>query len=197
MFLEPAPCSSCSRVSDGDVFGDHAVSCAGMVGVKHQHNIVRDTLLDICYRSGISARKEVDVRLTGGDDGALRPADVLLYSWDRGLDVCIDLTGSSPLTQSGLSDFVPGRVVAVAAQRKRDKYEAHCKAIGYGFLPFSFSSLGELDKDVVALLKRVQAFARTQDIGARTVAHIYTRLGFAIARGVGAQIVSRLPTNFL
>jgi len=168
-----------------------------MVGIKHRHNVVRDTLLDICYRSGISARKEVDVGLTGGDNRALRPADVLLYSWDRGLDVCVDLTGSSPLTQSGLSDFVPGRGVVVAAQRKRDKYEARCREIGYGFLPFSFSSLGELDKDVVALLKRVQGFARTQDIGARAAAHIYTRLGFAIARGVGAQIVSRLPTNFL
>lgn len=122
---------------------------------------------------------------------------MLLNSWDRGLDVCVDLTGSSPLTQSGLSDFVPGRVMSAAAQRKRDKYGARCRAIGYGFLPFSFSSLGELEKDAVALLKRVQAFARTQDIGARAAAHIFNRIGFAIARGVGAQIISRLPTNFL
>ena len=71
----------------------------------------RDTLVDVCYRSGISARKEVDIGLSGGNDGALRPADVLLYSWDRGCDVCVDLTGSSPLTQSGLSGFAPGRVV--------------------------------------------------------------------------------------
>ncbi|XP_021763791.1 uncharacterized protein LOC110728456 [Chenopodium quinoa] len=60
---------------------DHAVSCAGMVGIKRQHNVVRDTLVDICFRSGISARKEVNVGLSGGNDGALRPADVLLYSW--------------------------------------------------------------------------------------------------------------------
>ena len=56
---------------------------------------------------------------------------------------------------------------------------------------------GELDKDVVALLKRIQKFSRTQDIEARAAAHIFTRIGFAIARGVGAQIVSRLPTNYL
>ncbi|GKC87516.1 hypothetical protein Tco_1148165 [Tanacetum coccineum] len=61
-----------------------------------------------------------------------------------GLDVCVDLTGSSPLTQTGMVDFVPGRAVIDAAHRKRVKYEAKCADIGYGFLPFSFSSLGEL-----------------------------------------------------
>ncbi|XP_056696709.1 uncharacterized protein [Spinacia oleracea] len=197
LFSVTAPCSACSRVFAGDIFGDHAVSCAGIVGIKHRHNVVRDTLVDVCYRSGIPARKEVDIGLPGGNDGALRPADVLLYSWDRGCDVFVDLTGSSPLTQSGLSGFAPGRVVTDAAIRKRVKYEARCRAIGYGFLPFPFSSLGELDKDAVALLKRIQKFSRTQDIGARAAAHIFTRIGFAIARGVGAQIVSRLPTNYL
>ncbi|GKB47673.1 hypothetical protein Tco_0898426 [Tanacetum coccineum] len=61
-----------------------------------------------------------------------------------GLDVCVDLTGSSPLTQTGMVDFVPGRAVIDATHRKRVKYEAKCADIGYGFLPFSFSSLGEL-----------------------------------------------------
>ena len=197
LFSVSMSCSACSRVFTGDTFGDHAVSCTGIVGVKHRHNVVRDTFVDICYRSGISARKEVDIGLSGGNDGALRPADVLLYSWDRGRDVCVDFTGSSPLTQSGLADFVPGRVVTDAAHRKRVKYEARCQANGYGFIPFSFSSLGELEKEVVALLKRVQRFSTAQDIGARAAAHIFTRIGFAIARGVGAQIVSRLPTNLL
>ncbi|XP_056692361.1 uncharacterized protein [Spinacia oleracea] len=141
--------------------------------------------------------REVDVGLTSESDGALRPADILLYSWDGGLDVCVDLTGSSPMTQSWLSGFVPGRVVAVATQRKQDKYAARCRALGYGFFPFSFSSFGELEKGAVSLLKRVQAYSRAQDIGARTAAHIFSRIGFAIARGVGAQIVSRLPSNFL
>lgn len=191
------PCSACSRVFDGDIYGDHAVSCAGIVGIKHRHNAVRDTLVDICFRSGISAGKEVDIGLVGGDGAPLRPADILLYSWDRGLDVCIDLTGSSPLTQSGLRGFVPGGVVSDAARRKRDKYQAQCAAIGYGFLPFSFSSFGELESDAVALLKRIQKFSQTQDIGARAAAHIFTRVCFSIAKGVGAQIVSRLPTNLL
>ncbi|GJQ92177.1 hypothetical protein Tco_0003316 [Tanacetum coccineum] len=81
-------------------------------------------------------------------------ADVLLYSWDGGHDVCVDLTGSSPLTQTGMVDFVPGRAVLEAAQRKRVKYEAKCVDIGYEFLPFSFSSFAELENDAETLLKR-------------------------------------------
>ncbi|GJW29739.1 hypothetical protein Tco_0046614 [Tanacetum coccineum] len=138
-----------------DIYGDHVVSCAGIIGIKQRHNVVHDTLVDICLWSGISARKEVDIGLDVGCDKPLRPTDMLLYSWDEGLDVCVDLTRSSPLTQTGMVDFVPGRAVIDAAHHKRVKYKAKCANIGYGFLPFSFSSLGELDKDVVALLKRV------------------------------------------
>ncbi|GKE61249.1 hypothetical protein Tco_1511616, partial [Tanacetum coccineum] len=180
--------NACSRVFAGDIYGDRVVSCAGIIGIKHRHNIVRDTLVDICYRSGISAGKEVDIGLDGGCDKPLRPADMLLYSWDGGLDVCVDLTGSSPLTQTGMVDFVSGRAVIDVAQRKHGKYMAKRAAIGYGFLPFSFSSLGELEACAVTLLKRIRKFFITQDIGAHAVVHIFNRISFAVAKGVWAQI---------
>ncbi|GJY58740.1 40S ribosomal protein S25-2 [Tanacetum coccineum] len=84
------------------------------------------------------------------------------------------------------------RAVIDAAHRKRVKYEAKCADIGYGFLPFSFFSLGELDKDAVTLLKRIQKFSVTQDIGARAAVHIFNRISFAIAKGVGAQLLLRM-----
>ncbi|GJQ90575.1 hypothetical protein Tco_0001714 [Tanacetum coccineum] len=82
---------------------------------------------------------------------------------DGGLDVCVDLTGSSSLTQTEMVDFLPGRAVIDATQRKRGKYMAKCAAIGYGFLPFSFSSLGELETDAVTLLKRIRKFFMAQE----------------------------------
>ncbi|GKA60851.1 hypothetical protein Tco_0760258 [Tanacetum coccineum] len=94
-------------------------------------------------------------------------------------------------------DFVPGRAVIDAAHRKRVKYEAKCANIGYGFLHYSFSSLRELEKDVVTLLKRIRKFSVTQDIGALDAIHILNMIKFAIAKGVEAQLVSRLLTNFL
>ncbi|GKA98975.1 putative reverse transcriptase domain-containing protein [Tanacetum coccineum] len=137
-----------SRVFVEDIYRDHAVSCAGIIGIKHHHNVVCDTLVEICYRSWISAGKKVDIGLDRGRDKPLRPVDMVLYSWDGGLDVCVDLIGSLPLTQTGID----------VAQRKRGKYMAKCAAIRYGFLPFSFSSLGELEADAVTLLKRIRKF---------------------------------------
>ncbi|GJV72684.1 RNA-directed DNA polymerase [Tanacetum coccineum] len=71
--------NACSRVFAGDIYGDHVVSCAGIIGIKHRHNILRDTLVDICYRSGILAGKEVDIGLDGGRDKPLHPTNMLLY----------------------------------------------------------------------------------------------------------------------
>nr|GEU47681.1 hypothetical protein [Tanacetum cinerariifolium] len=160
------------------------ISCVGIIGIKHRHNVVRDTLVDICFRSGISPGKEVDNGFGGGCDKPLRPANMLLYSWDIGLDVCVDLTWSSPLTQTGMVDFVSGRAVIEAAQRKRVKYNAKCADIRYSFLHFSFSSFGELGKDVVTLLKRVQKVFMIQDIGSCVVVHIYSRISFTTVRGL-------------
>nr|GEU38208.1 retrovirus-related Pol polyprotein from transposon TNT 1-94 [Tanacetum cinerariifolium] len=109
------------------------------------------TMNDKTYRCVLCywlAGKEVDIGLDGGRDKPLRPADILLYSWDGGLDMCVDLTGSSPLTQTGMVDFVLGRTVIDDAQRKRDKYMAKCAAIGYGFIPFSFSFWGKSKLEV-------------------------------------------------
>ncbi|GJX59079.1 hypothetical protein Tco_0290469 [Tanacetum coccineum] len=106
---------------------------SGIICIKHRHNVVRDTLVDICYRSGISA----------------------------GLNVCVDLTGSSPLTQTGMADFVYGHAMIDAAQR-------------------------ELEADTETLLKQIRKLSMTQDIGAHVVVHIFNMISFVIAKGVGA-----------
>ncbi|GJZ73423.1 hypothetical protein Tco_0637569 [Tanacetum coccineum] len=168
IFYVSKPCSACSTVFSRDIYRDHVVLCVGIIGNKHRHKVVCDILVDVCFRLGISAGKEFDIGLNEECDKPL--SDILLYSWDGGLDVCVNLTGSSPLTQTGMVDLVPGRAVIDAAQRKREA-------------------------DAVTLLKRIRKFSMAQDIGARAAVHIFNRISFAIAKGVGAQIVSRLPSN--
>nr|GEV78183.1 reverse transcriptase domain-containing protein [Tanacetum cinerariifolium] len=123
LFIILKSCSACSKVFTGDIYGDHVVSCTCIIGIKHRHNAMRDTLVNIYFWSGISARKEVNIGLGVGCDKSLGPADMLLYSWDEGLDVCMDLIGSSPLTHTWMVDFVPGSAVVNAAHRKQVKYE--------------------------------------------------------------------------
>ncbi|GKE56110.1 hypothetical protein Tco_1495295 [Tanacetum coccineum] len=71
-----------------------------------------------------------------------------------------------------MAEFVPGRAVIDAAQCKREA-------------------------DAVTLLKRIRKFSMAQDIGARVAVNIFNMMSFAIAKGVGAQIVSRFPSNLL
>nr|GEU71893.1 integrase, catalytic region, zinc finger, CCHC-type, peptidase aspartic, catalytic [Tanacetum cinerariifolium] len=86
----------------------------------------------LCYRLGVplfsvpkpcSVNSGVFVRDIYGDHVVSCTADMLLYSWDGRLDVCVDLTGLSPLTQTGMIDFVPEQAVIDATQSKRVKYE--------------------------------------------------------------------------
>ncbi|GKF96502.1 hypothetical protein Tco_0289237, partial [Tanacetum coccineum] len=67
--------------------------------------------LRVVLIAGYLAGKEGDIGLGGGRDKPLSAADMLLHSWDEGLDVCVDLTCSSPLTQTGMIDFAPGQAV--------------------------------------------------------------------------------------
>nr|GEV40175.1 hypothetical protein [Tanacetum cinerariifolium] len=99
---------------------------------------------------------------------------MLLYSWDGGLDVCVDLTKSSHLTQIGIVDFVPDRAIIDVAQRKSGKYMDRCAAIGYGFLPFSFSSLEELEADA---RKRCKYMAKCAAIGYGFLSFSFSSLG--------------------
>ncbi|GJY03583.1 hypothetical protein Tco_0369523 [Tanacetum coccineum] len=62
------------------------------------------------------------------------------------------------------------------------------------FSPTQFSSFWELENDAMALLKRIRKFSKTQDIGARTAVYIFSRISFAITRGVGAHSFMELDS---
>ncbi|GJV12876.1 hypothetical protein Tco_1354417 [Tanacetum coccineum] len=74
------PFLACSKGFIGYIYRDNVVSRADIIGIKPRDNIVRDTLVDICFRLGILTSKEVDIGLGGGRDKPLRLADMLLYS---------------------------------------------------------------------------------------------------------------------
>ncbi|KAJ0490787.1 putative exostosin [Helianthus annuus] len=98
MFPNDETCPFC-RKACLDKYGEHALHCRELSGFKYSHDFVRNALMDILRRAGISAKKEAPVNfLTDPSDGrsTLRPADVLVFGWDGGKHVCVDLTGVSP-----------------------------------------------------------------------------------------------------
>ncbi|KAL6517151.1 hypothetical protein OROHE_017857 [Orobanche hederae] len=51
---------------------------------------------------------------------------------------------------------IPGASVAYVAKRKKRKHDKSWLDHGYGFLPFTFSTLGELGVGDLELLKRIK-----------------------------------------
>nr|GEX49748.1 hypothetical protein [Tanacetum cinerariifolium] len=171
-------CSACSRIFTGDIYADHVVSCADIVVINIGITPLSTSVLGPGFRP---VRKLISSMM----EVVTNPyVQWICYSTRRQRAGCVDLTRSSPLTQTGMVDFMVGRAVTDATHRKRVKYETKCSDIGYGFLLFSFFSLGEFKKDAVALVKRINKFSVTQVIEARPTAHIFNRISFAISKGV-------------
>lgn len=78
LFVENSPCPCFGSLMDA--FGDHAVHCTNDVGLKFRHNLVRDGLADIFFKSGVVVRKEVSLGIQSGNDPNPRQADIMVYN---------------------------------------------------------------------------------------------------------------------
>ncbi|KAJ0836096.1 putative exostosin [Helianthus annuus] len=116
MFPNDETCPVC-RKACLDKYGEHALHCRELPVFKYRHDFMRDALVDILRRAGISAKKEAPVNfLTDPSEGrsTLRPADVLVFGWEGGKHACVDLTGVSPLAGFRENGFVAGQAVLKA-----------------------------------------------------------------------------------
>ncbi|GJY27321.1 hypothetical protein Tco_0402047 [Tanacetum coccineum] len=196
LFPVDAICPVC-RKACLDSFGEHAVHCKELPGFKYRHDMVRDVLFDICRRAGISVKKEAPVNfLTDPSDGrsTLRPADVLVFGWVGGKHACVDLTGVSPLVGLSSRGFTVGQAALKAASCKVTKHEKACIENQHVFIPFAFDTFGFLAPEAVELLTRVQRVMNSNVMTPRSINVVFTRIGFAIQKGLAAQLVARLPS---
>nr|GEW00056.1 putative reverse transcriptase domain-containing protein [Tanacetum cinerariifolium] len=159
-----------------DQWGDHAVHCSSEVGVKFRHNLMYDILVDICSEVGIIVRKEDPIGFLSEDGKDLRPADLLLFNWLQGKDACLDVTDISPFAGTGVNSWAPGLALHNAVEKKRRKYASICADNGYKFIPFSFSTLGEFDKDVLDTLSCIKFLSTSHSNNVKSGAFIFHRV---------------------
>ena len=105
----------------------------------------------------------------------------------------MDLTGVSPLAGLRESGFVAGQAIRKAESKKVDKHAKACADNQHVFVPFAFDTFGTLAPEAIRLLTRVQKVVHSScsSTGGRGI--VFNRLGFAIQKGVAAQLVARLP----
>jgi len=124
----------------------------------------------------------------------LRFADVMVYGWVGGKHVCVDLTGVSPLMGLGVGPFTVGHAALKAASSKVAKHEKACSDNQHAFIPFAFDTFGFLALKAVDLLHRVQKVMHSNVMSPRSVNVVFTKIDFAIQKGIAAQLVARLPS---
>ncbi|KAJ0925676.1 putative exostosin [Helianthus annuus] len=196
MYPEDETCPIC-RKACMDKYGEHAVHCKELPGFKYRHDWVRDVLGDILRRAGISAKKEAPVNfLTDPMEGrsTLRPADLLVFGWAGGKHACVDLTGVSPLVGLRENGFVAGLAARKAESKKVDKHAKACAENQHVFIPFAFDTFGFLALEAINFLTRVQQVIHNICSTPRGQGFVFGRLGFAIQKGLAAQLVARLPS---
>ncbi|KAL8110192.1 hypothetical protein AgCh_026056 [Apium graveolens] len=185
LFTKGTLCPSCN-VHRMDRWGDDAVHCSSDVGVKFRHNLVRDILVDICSKVSIPVRKEAPLGFLSNAGQELRPADLLLFNWSQGKDACLDVTGISPFAGGGVSSWAPGVALLNAVEKKKRKYSRICVDHGYSFIPFAFSTFGELDTEALDVLSLLKTFSIILSNNAKSGVFPFYRLSFYIQKGVGA-----------
>ena len=139
------PCDLCGQPLD--VYGDHLVTCR-LSGVWKRHNRPRDTLYDISGCAGVKSAIEVEVR------GRARPADLMLYDWEAGRDLAVDLTVRHPLAASCHWD-PHNCFLAEAEAEKNRKYLTLCNQAGLDFAPVGLSTFGAVGPQGRCLLKKL------------------------------------------
>lgn len=82
--------------------------------------------MDICYWCGVAAWEEVSLGFWPENNNRLKPADLLIYNWENGQDICLDVTQVSPFYGGGIHTFTPGKAISAAVTRKRNKYLDKC-----------------------------------------------------------------------
>ncbi|GKB65841.1 hypothetical protein Tco_0927253 [Tanacetum coccineum] len=187
LFPVDEPCPVCRKVCL-DSFGEHAVHCKELPGFKYRHDLVRDVLYDVLKRAGISSRKEAPTNfLTDPLEGrsTLRPADILVFGWAGGKHACMDLTGVSPLVGLRDNGFVAGQAALKAESSKVAKHKIAVDTFGF------------LALEAEEFLTRVERVVQSNFSTPKTQNFIFGRIGFAIQKGVAAQLVARFPAILL
>ena len=93
--------------------------------------------------------------------------------------------------------FIAGHAASKAESCKISKHEKACLENQHVFIPLAFDTFGFLATGAVNFLTRVQRAIHSNVSTPRGQNFVFSRLGFAIQKGVAAQLVARLPATLL
>nr|GEY25201.1 hypothetical protein [Tanacetum cinerariifolium] len=132
----------------------------------------------------------------GGQERSMTCKAFAFY-WIQGKDACLDVTCISSFTGMWVPSWAPEVALHNVVEKKKRKYASICEKNGYKFIAFAFSTFGEFDMEALDTLLRIKSIFIRHSNNAKSGAFIFQRASICIQKEVGAQLVSRLPFNFM
>eukprot|EP00731_Ephydatia_muelleri_P025227 Em0017g310a len=146
-----------------DPLGHHALTCKHGGDVVLRHNSLRDVFVEFCHRACLGGQVEVGSG-QGHDRLNSRPADVLVKNWHLGKPAAFDLTITSPLNPTTLTEagVKCGSSAQVAEVRKHAANDGKCKELGWVCIPLAVESYGCWGMEAQESFKRLAARLASQ-----------------------------------
>eukprot|EP00731_Ephydatia_muelleri_P019513 Em0012g338a len=174
--------------------GHHALTCKHGGDVVLRHNSLRDVFVEFCHRACLGGQVEVGSG-QGHDRLNSRPADVLVKNWHLGKPAAFDLTITSPLNPTTLTEagVKCGSSAQVAEVRKHAANDGKCKELGWVCIPLAVESYGCWGMEAQESFKRLAARLAIQMGCSRSQATttLYQRLSLSLVRANARALLSR------
>ena len=176
-----------------DPLGHHALTCKHGGDVVLRHNSLRDVFVEFCHRACLGGQVEVGSG-QGHDRLNSRPADVLVKNWHLGKPAAFDLTITSPLNPTTLTEVGVkcGSSAQVAEVRKHAANDGKCKELGWVCIPLAVESYGCWGMEAQESFKRLAARLAIQMGCSRSQATttLYQRLSLSLVRANARALLS-------
>ena len=146
LYIDERKCPYCQN-GRLDKLGDHTLSCHGRGDMISRHDRVRDRIFAACSIANLSPVCELKNLIP---DNNSRPKDIYLPSWSAGQPSALDVTITSPLQPSLISDAAMrcGFALTNAEDRKYEQYAQKRVEIGIPFVPLLFEFFGGFSDSV-------------------------------------------------
>ena len=133
-----------------DPLGHHALTCKRGGDAVSRDNKLRDVVLQTCHRACTSAKAEAGSGL-GCELLHTRPADILASNWLCGKPDAFDLSLTSLLNSSLLSEagLTAGSAAVAAELRKHSANDAKCSELRWTCILLGLESYGAWGREAV------------------------------------------------
>ena len=177
-----------------DIFGDHAVSCHGRGDIISRRDRAQDAIMAAYSSANISPVCEQKHLLP---EKKLRPGDVCLLSFIAGQPAALDVTITSPLQASLISDAARtyGFALTLAEDRKIGHYYQKCSDMGIHFILLALETFGGLSETTRKTLKKIVLLSDNKGFEPSGQSEALSRLAQTVSisamRGSAAVLIAR------